>query len=357
MQPQPAFLLGIRIGVLVDKPNLKIVLARWQLAFELGPLFGLCPGGHLKGTEHLVSETHFEACVFVSGLLGADFEAHPVGSGVAEFDRRASEAVGGKPGASGIQTVAARSVVEVFAAKSQHRYLVQVRRKLSAKELRLHRSQRTAHFHEAERSQSFLGLALSDRRFHAQRELMFTRRELDQRVRRRNRPRLAVELSVWTQHRQSLIVAPKFDAQQLILVLLGRGCLDQHLIAALHRHVDRGADHVGGGMQHQSPVGLLRASFKNADVLGSQFHSHSRRRSQPHHLSGHFAGGGQILFQVKRRETQHLRDVIETVARVIGGKSIGGPRIDREDVANDIIVLFSVQPPEGRPSLPSPVAG
>ena len=48
-----------------------------------------------------------------------------------------------------------------------------------------------------------------------------------------------------------------------------------------------------------------------------------------------------------RRERQHVADVVEAVADVVGGEVLGGLEIDADEVADGVVVLGAVEPADG----------
>ena len=61
-------------------------------------------------------------------------------------------------------------------------------------------------------------------------------------------------------------------------------------------------------------------------------------------------GGGQVALQEQRRQGQHVADVVEAVADVVGGEVLGRLEIDADEVADGVVVFDAVEPADGDPA-------
>ncbi len=61
-------------------------------------------------------------------------------------------------------------------------------------------------------------------------------------------------------------------------------------------------------------------------------------------------GRSEVLLHQQRRQRQHVADVVEAVADVVGGEVVGGVEVDAEEVADGVVVLGPVEPPQGDPA-------
>ena len=66
-------------------------------------------------------------------------------------------------------------------------------------------------------------------------------------------------------------------------------------------------------------------------------------------LGGDLLGGIQVFLHQQRREREHVADVVEPVAHVVGGEIGGGVELDAQQVANGIGVLGTVETPDRHP--------
>ena len=60
--------------------------------------------------------------------------------------------------------------------------------------------------------------------------------------------------------------------------------------------------------------------------------------------------GGQIPLHQHRRHRQHVADVVETVANVVGGKILGRIKVHADQIADRVPVLRPIQPPHRDPA-------
>src|SRR5262249_9703210 len=58
-------------------------------------------------------------------------------------------------------------------------------------------------------------------------------------------------------------------------------------------------------------------------------------------------GGGEVLLHEQRRQRQHVGDVVEAVADVVGGEVLGGVEIYADEVADGVVVFGAVEPANG----------
>ena len=54
----------------------------------------------------------------------------------------------------------------------------------------------------------------------------------------------------------------------------------------------------------------------------------------------------KILLHQQRRQRQHVADVVEAIADVVGGKIVGGLELDGQQIANRVGILGPVEPPQ-----------
>ena len=54
--------------------------------------------------------------------------------------------------------------------------------------------------------------------------------------------------------------------------------------------------------------------------------------------------GGQIFLQQHRRHRQHVADVVKAVSRIVGGEKRCGIDLERNQVANRVGILGTIQP-------------
>src|SRR5205823_1421357 len=57
-------------------------------------------------------------------------------------------------------------------------------------------------------------------------------------------------------------------------------------------------------------------------------------------------GRGQVLFHEQRRQRQHIADVIEAVPNVVGGEILGRLEVERQQIADRVVILGPVESPE-----------
>ncbi len=60
-----------------------------------------------------------------------------------------------------------------------------------------------------------------------------------------------------------------------------------------------------------------------------------------------FFGGGEVLFHEDRRHGEHVADVVEAVADVVGGEVVGRVEGDADEVADGVVVFGAVEPANG----------
>ena len=72
------------------------------------------------------------------------------------------------------------------------------------------------------------------------------------------------------------------------------------------------------------------------------------RTTSPGHdgLLGDRLGRGQVFLHEDRRQGQDVADVVEAVADVVGGEVVGRPEVDADQVADGVVVLDPVEPPD-----------
>ena len=88
------------------------------------------------------------------------------------------------------------------------------------------------------------------------------------------------------------------------------------------------------------------------DVLGQvggEAERLGRRRGDrpPDGEAADLLGGRQVALEQGRRDAEHPRDVVEPVAAVVGRQQGRGVDVQRQQVANDVVVLAAVEPMEG----------
>ena len=71
------------------------------------------------------------------------------------------------------------------------------------------------------------------------------------------------------------------------------------------------------------------------------------RRSDLQGRGEDLVGRGHVLFEQDRLEGEHVADVVETVADVVGGELLGGLEVHAAEVADGVVVLGAVEPPDG----------
>ena len=74
-----------------------------------------------------------------------------------------------------------------------------------------------------------------------------------------------------------------------------------------------------------------------------------RQRLGGQRPGGDARGGGEVLLHQHRRHRQHLADVVESFARVVGREVAVGAEFDPEQVANRVGVLGAIEPARGDP--------
>ncbi len=63
-----------------------------------------------------------------------------------------------------------------------------------------------------------------------------------------------------------------------------------------------------------------------------------------------FFGGGEVLFHEDRRHGEHVADVVEAVADVVGGEVVGRVEGDADEVADGVVVFGAVEAADGDPA-------
>ncbi len=58
-------------------------------------------------------------------------------------------------------------------------------------------------------------------------------------------------------------------------------------------------------------------------------------------------GGEQVALHQHRRDRQHVADVVEAIAGVVLGEVVGRAEIHAKEIANGVVVLRAIQPPDG----------
>ena len=107
---------------------------------------------------------------------------------------------------------------------------------------------------------------------------------------------------------------------------------ETHRCRALREHAHRaGRAHVGF---HRAFEGF-GVEARGADA---------RRERDDDGLREHLLGGGEILLQQHRRHREDIPDVVEAVARVVGGKVIGGAEVHADEVADGVVVFRAIEP-------------
>jgi hypothetical protein len=71
-------------------------------------------------------------------------------------------------------------------------------------------------------------------------------------------------------------------------------------------------------------------------------------REVPDSQSADLAGGGQIGIEQRRRHRQHAGVVVEPIRGVVAGEPGGHIDVEREQVADGMLILGTIQPVEGR---------
>ena len=69
----------------------------------------------------------------------------------------------------------------------------------------------------------------------------------------------------------------------------------------------------------------------------------ARRGRSDDRLRENLVRRGEIFLEQHRRHREHVADVVETVARVVRRKIIGGPEIHADEIANRVVVLGAIQ--------------
>ena len=90
-----------------------------------------------------------------------------------------------------------------------------------------------------------------------------------------------------------------------------------------------------------SPAPRLTRRPLQADVLGLG------RLGDDDGLFQDRLGGGQVLLEEQRRRGEHVADVVEAVADVVGGEIGGGLEIDADQVADRVVVFGPVEAADG----------
>ena len=71
------------------------------------------------------------------------------------------------------------------------------------------------------------------------------------------------------------------------------------------------------------------------------------RRSPEHGRAGDPVGRRQVFLHERRRERQHIPDVVEAVARVVLREVVRRAQLDSQQISNRVVVFLAVQPPRG----------
>ncbi len=82
-------------------------------------------------------------------------------------------------------------------------------------------------------------------------------------------------------------------------------------------------------------------------MSGRRIHETFPDIRSPERLSDHLLGGGQIHFQQNGRGREHVADVVEPVADVVGRKLIRRTQVEAEQVANGVVVLGAIEATDG----------
>ena len=149
-------------------------------------------------------------------------------------------------------------------------------------------------------------------------------------------------------HAQANVEVPGLVAPRVDLPLLGLPAVDRE--RDLHRRRAVGAD--PSEPRAEVVVRLDREAVPDPDrsggleLLGLVALDHRPDRRVEHdRAAGDLLGGGQVLLHQDGRERQHVADAVETVAGIVGGKIVGRPEIDRQEVPDRVVVLKTVQTP------------
>ena len=63
----------------------------------------------------------------------------------------------------------------------------------------------------------------------------------------------------------------------------------------------------------------------------------------------HRLGGGQVHLHQDRRDREHVADVVESIADIVGREVIGRAEVEADQVADRVVVLGAIEPPDRHP--------
>ena len=73
-------------------------------------------------------------------------------------------------------------------------------------------------------------------------------------------------------------------------------------------------------------------------------------RGVPHRKTTDLSGRRHVALEQRRRQRQHVGDVVEAVARIVGRQQRANVDLEREEIPHGVRVLGAVQPMDDRPS-------
>ena len=130
------------------------------------------------------------------------------------------------------------------------------------------------------------------------------------------------------------------------VVQIGLPEADVELVFGIEREDASDKQSAAGAERQPLDVRVLRSIRLHAVGLGRDGNiahvAHGNRRDAP--------GGGEIPLHQHRRHRQHVGDVVESVARVIGGQERGHVDVEIEEVVDRVRVLGPVEPAQRRPA-------
>ena len=124
------------------------------------------------------------------------------------------------------------------------------------------------------------------------------------------------------------------------------GVFDLHLIFAVPSDIARHL-HLLRLRERQPAAGGLRIAG-GREVLALDIDPRDlRRRAFRQRQPDHLVGGGDVFLHQQRRDREHVADVVEAVAGVVGGEDVLGVEFHAEQVVNRVLVFGAVQPADG----------
>ena len=174
--------------------------------------------------------------------------------------------------------------------------------------------------------------------------------QLVRRGARHRRPRIARSLAADTELTHAPPVEPQLDCVRLAQPanLAGVGSLepDPDLVLPVGREV----------MTHRRAAARAeRQRLAHPVALEQRLRHAVGLDRRPNHAAANrqladLAGGGHVALQERRRQREHIGDVVEAVARIVGRQERSNVDFEREQIAHRVGVFGAVQPMNDRAS-------